>query len=341
MRNIIRGFNTKVSVIVPSKDRAWLHAGLFSVFKQQDYPNIELLVADSGSSGQSSTFTKNKASNIHYYWLENDLSVGAKRNFLIERAKGQIIVHFDDDDYYAPNYVSTMVELVKDYDFVTLSAWFNRDVNTGDFYYWDTMASSDYHFTPGLSMSVVTRAAKSAAARAESTWGYGFAYAYKRALWQQNKFLDINFAEDYKFYEAIKDTVPTLCFPDEDGLVVHSLWEHTLSSCSPQYRLPAFMLEKVSKTASDYYKTFHASPLADEFMYFSQRDSDGGDLGHVGKVSMNALLYNCMQMDGIAVNTNGWVKKSLKPQHEWTRLPLNAGGIWVKRDVAAGLGLEA
>jgi glycosyltransferase involved in cell wall biosynthesis len=324
--------NPFVSIIVPSKNRAWLHAGLLSVFRHQDYSNIEMLVADSGDNGQSESLVNVKDDNIHYYWLDNDISVGSKRNFLIEQAKGEVIVHFDDDDYYAPNYVSKMVQLMQDYDFVTLSAWYNLDVRTGDLYYWDTVARSDYVFTPGLTTTVSTNVVNTIGAHAANTWGYGFCYAYKRRLWEQHRFPDINLEEDIRFVQAFKDKVPTLCFEDMSCLVVHSLWEHTLSSCSPQYRLPRFLLEQISKDASCYYKTFHKASLIDEFIYFSRLDSDGGDLEHVGKMSVNALLDRCLSLGGVAVNTNGWVKKTLKPQEQWSRLPLNSGGMWVHKE---------
>ncbi len=51
-------------------------------------------------------------------------SLGLKRNVAIELAAGEIIAHFDDDDLYAPGYLSWMHEclgnvLKKDKDPVT------------------------------------------------------------------------------------------------------------------------------------------------------------------------------------------------------------------------------
>jgi len=38
------------------------------------------------------------------------LTLGHKRNQLIQLASGEIVAHFDDDNLYAPEYLSTMVE---------------------------------------------------------------------------------------------------------------------------------------------------------------------------------------------------------------------------------------
>lgn len=332
--------NPVVSIIVPTKNRAWLHAGLLSVFNQQDYPHIELLIADSGESGPSTVFQNNQQDNVKYYWSDTDISVGAKRNFLIERAVGDVIVHFDDDDFYAPHYVSTMVRLLQEYDFVTLSAWYNRDVRTGDFYYWDTTAHSDYLFTPGLSTTVTTQVAMNLRSSAANTWGYGFCYAYKRALWERHRFPDINLKEDIIFVEAFKNTAAMHCFADQSCLVVHSLWAHTLSSCTPQYRLPSFLLNQLSEDAARYYQVFHQHPLSDAFVFFKNVDSEGGDIGYVGRLSANTLLDCCLKHEGIAINANGWIKETLKPQEQWMRLPANSsGGMWVRKTAVDALGL--
>lgn len=331
--------NKKVSVIVPSKNRSWLHRGVLSVFLNQSYTNIELLVADSGDSGPSHVFSNLSVPNIHYFWLPDSPSVGAIRNFLVEKATGEIIVHFDDDDYYAPNYVSSMVELMSDYDFVTVSGWYNRDVRTGELFYWDTTVQENFQFVPGFSLSINKPFAAHSQTIEANVWGYGFSYVYKKTLWEQHQFPNVDFAEDIYFVNCFKTHVPSFHFADTQCLVVHSLWENTLSSCFPQYRLPQFLLEVINADASHYYDSFHESPLKDSFVYFNESDSEGSDIAHIGKLSANELLQRCTEMKGIAVNTNGWVKDSLKPKERWTRLPHNSGGLWVKKSIVESMGL--
>ena len=52
--------------------------------------------------------------------------VSAKRNWLCERAAAPVIAQFDDDDYYAPHYLATMLARLAESgaDITKLSAWF-------------------------------------------------------------------------------------------------------------------------------------------------------------------------------------------------------------------------
>ena len=61
---------------------------------------------------------------MRYYHATSRLTVGAKRNWLAENASGQILAHFDDDDYYAPNYLTDMISLMGDSDLVKLSSFY-------------------------------------------------------------------------------------------------------------------------------------------------------------------------------------------------------------------------
>jgi hypothetical protein len=46
------------------------------------------------------------------------LDVGEKRNWLVQHATGDYVAHFDDDDYYAPHYISRMVSQILELDVV-------------------------------------------------------------------------------------------------------------------------------------------------------------------------------------------------------------------------------
>jgi glycosyltransferase involved in cell wall biosynthesis len=47
----------------------------------------------------------------HLFDFSGD-TIGNKRNALIERAKGDIIIHADSDDYYAPDWITKSVEFL-------------------------------------------------------------------------------------------------------------------------------------------------------------------------------------------------------------------------------------
>ena len=84
----------------------------------------EWLVLDD-SAEPSALLARDDDSRLRYFHQRLGASIGAKRNALIEAARGEVIVHFDDDDYYAPNYIAEMLSyLNRNVDLVKLSGWF-------------------------------------------------------------------------------------------------------------------------------------------------------------------------------------------------------------------------
>jgi len=131
----------KVSVITPTcSQRHFMHETLYKVFSEQTYPGeLELIVSDShckrkpdGSKTlHDSEFLVNiakKDSRVTYFQDKyKTKKISAKRAAMAEMATGEIIAHFDDDDFYAPTYLQTMVQAMQDNDadYVKLSAWAN------------------------------------------------------------------------------------------------------------------------------------------------------------------------------------------------------------------------
>lgn len=129
-------------------------------FKAQDYENKELIV------------------------VPGDGSIGEKRNKGCAAASGQIIVHFDDDDYYAPDYINKSVEhLTRQNARITglSSAYFyNKSANKG--YLWE------YHGGMGYVC--------------EATM------CYYREVWEQRQFRNINSGEGDGFLAHQKGVIP-------------------------------------------------------------------------------------------------------------------------------------
>ena len=42
------------------------------------------------------------------------MSLGAKRNWLLDRVKTDLVAHFDDDDYYGPDYLKEMIRRMRE-----------------------------------------------------------------------------------------------------------------------------------------------------------------------------------------------------------------------------------
>ena len=103
-----------VSVITPTYNRREFIPQLLKMFLYQDYPQdkMELIIADDGTDKIKDLIPKDK-NNIKYFEFDNKLTIGYKRNFLNEKAIGNIIVCMDDDDYYPPCRVSYSVNLLQ------------------------------------------------------------------------------------------------------------------------------------------------------------------------------------------------------------------------------------
>lgn len=97
-----------VSCIMPtSSDRAdWMDQAI-RYFQTQDYADRELIILDDGSVDRSAAMPSD--TRVRYHRLPHKMSIGAKRNRACELARGEIVAHWDDDDWYAAERLSAQV----------------------------------------------------------------------------------------------------------------------------------------------------------------------------------------------------------------------------------------
>ena len=106
-----------VSVITPTYDRSQFIPQLIKDFKQQtyDHSKIEWIILDDAppekrvghlfaTAAETSEFT------IRYLVSETKQPMGAKLNRLNSEATGDVIIVMDDDDYYPPSRIQTVVD---------------------------------------------------------------------------------------------------------------------------------------------------------------------------------------------------------------------------------------
>jgi len=96
-----------ISCIMPTKDRRAFVAQALYYFEQQDYPNKELIVVDDGDDMIVDLVSQRPY--VRYIMTQYAHTVGVKRNIACEAARGDLICHWDDDDWYAPNRLSYQV----------------------------------------------------------------------------------------------------------------------------------------------------------------------------------------------------------------------------------------
>jgi hypothetical protein len=87
-----------VSCIMPTHNRRMFVPQAIHYFQRQDYPNRELLILDDGADRVGDLIPADQR--IRYIPLTQRLILGAKRNLACELARGAMIAHWDDDDWY-------------------------------------------------------------------------------------------------------------------------------------------------------------------------------------------------------------------------------------------------
>jgi glycosyltransferase involved in cell wall biosynthesis len=101
-----------VSVVTPTYNRRKFIPTLIEIFKAQTYPQdrMEWIVLDDGQDLVGDLFAASGLTNIRYFTAPKKMTIGAKRNFLNKKARGEIILSMDDDDYYMPDRISYTIK---------------------------------------------------------------------------------------------------------------------------------------------------------------------------------------------------------------------------------------
>lgn len=163
-----------VSCIMPTANRAKFIPLAVDYFFNQDYENKELIIVDDGIEPIDSILPSD--SRIKYYYDKAIGTIGVKRNYACERANGDIIMHWDDDDWYAKDWISKQVEalLTSGADITGLNrvVFYSPSVNKR-WMYEDTDE--------------------------DKPWLCGATMAYWKTLWEKHPFIDIQVGEDYDF----------------------------------------------------------------------------------------------------------------------------------------------
>ena len=233
-----------VSIITPTYCRQHLLKIMHRVVLAQTDTDWEWLIWD--DSPEPSPYVSALSNRrIHDRHDQVRRTIGAKRNILVDHARGAIIAHFDDDDLYAPNYLSTMLPaLGQSADFVKLSGWYLYSCQYRAVGYWDLRTLEGPHcvWSPKpMARCVFTEAER--AALSHNYLGYGFSYVYRKSFWHATPFPDRSFGEDQSFVNtALAAGGKVQHFADTVGLIVHILRIDNISRCFPQYQLPPFLL---------------------------------------------------------------------------------------------------
>jgi len=102
-----------VSICTPTFNRRPFYPVIIKCFENQTYPKdrMEWIIIDDGTD-KIEDLVKD-IPQVRYFKYDTKMNLGKKRNLMHEKAKGDIIVYMDDDDYYPPERVSHAVEMLK------------------------------------------------------------------------------------------------------------------------------------------------------------------------------------------------------------------------------------
>ncbi len=170
-----------VSCIMPTADRRSFVPRAIQSFLRQDYPDRELIVLDDGVDSIADLIPADDR--IRYIRLSNRLTMGAKHNIGCQSARGEVIVHWDDDDWHAGWRISYQVRELLARPQSTLCG-----------------LARLYFFEPGSG-----RAWEYVYPSGSRPWVSGATFCYYRTFWEQHRFPDMNEGADTVFVWGLQD----------------------------------------------------------------------------------------------------------------------------------------
>lgn len=247
------GPSPQVSIVCPTSRRPEFLCRVVRHYCAQTFDGgLELIIVD--DNPEPADFLDERLcrdKGIRYYHMPNKrLSVGAKLELMSQLARGEIIVDFDDDDYYAPRYVERMVAFLGDADFVALRGWFAFDPVSKVFCYGATDAPAPTHFVTSAreSFPPVSTRGGDAEGVPGNLVGSGFSFVWRKSVHAEVKIhadppdgaeWDNDFAA--RLQQAGRKMVSV---SDTEGLVLHVLHSRSPARMFPRYVLPDLLLPK-------------------------------------------------------------------------------------------------
>jgi glycosyltransferase involved in cell wall biosynthesis len=156
----------KVSVIIPTLNRAaLLRRGLTSLFND-DYPNLEVIVIDGGSSDATREVLKDFGPKLAKWLSEPDQGEYSACNKGLRLCSGEIVKLLPDDDVLRPGAIRAAVDWFAAHpetDIVFTQAAYCRDEGGTSRLLWETSYTPDFRFTTRALMSRSTQYCSAAA----------------------------------------------------------------------------------------------------------------------------------------------------------------------------------
>jgi hypothetical protein len=160
-----------ISCVMPTYNRRRFLPQAIANWQAQDYPRRELIIIDDGEDSVEELIPAD--TRIRYIQLPARRTIGAKRNLACDQARGDLIVHWDDDDWSAPWRIGYQVEmfLKQDVDVSGLSTVYFCDLSSE--------RAWRYEYPAG-----------------RKPWVHDATFCYRRSQWEADPFPDSSFGID-------------------------------------------------------------------------------------------------------------------------------------------------
>jgi predicted O-methyltransferase YrrM len=185
-----------VSCLMPTYNRRPFIAHAIAYYLRQTYENRELIVLDDGDEAIGDLIPDDRR--IRYERLPRKITLGAKLNLGSEMAQGDLIAHFDDDDWYAPWRLAYQVDaLLRD----------RTDLcGINQLLYYDLRNATAFEYRYPAE---------------QKTWLLGSDLLYTKSYWSTHRFADIDVGMDLLFsWGAERSRITVL---DDRDFAVHMI----------------------------------------------------------------------------------------------------------------------
>lgn len=157
-----------ISCIMPTRNRRHLIGVALASFLSQTWPEKELIVLDDGEVAVEDLVSKTPGV-LYLRHRGPQLSTGEKRNICCEAARGEVIAHFDDDDWSHPERLSEQAEKLERERRALVG--YNRIL------FWDGKRATEYD-------------------NSDPTYTTGTSMFYLKSFWRSHRFPHLFKAED-------------------------------------------------------------------------------------------------------------------------------------------------
>ena len=182
-----------ISCVLVTRDRPGFFRQALRCFAAQRYPRKELVVVDDGESPVGHLC--DGARDVTYVRLKGPVPTGTKLNMGVEIARGDILQKLDDDDYYAPGFLSKAVARL-------------RRARTPD-----TVVA--------WCCFVVLIAGDRRLYFSGHGWKAGGSLCFRREMWQRTPFRDLFKSSDSWFLRDNAPAIARVCDPTQYLVVRH------------------------------------------------------------------------------------------------------------------------